>query len=62
MLVLTRKFGETIVIPQIHMTIKLLRHNGNFKPNYNQIRIGIEAPLDITILRGEIIERGDYHE
>jgi len=47
MLVLTRKKNETIVIDG-HIKIKILRVRGN------RIRLGIDAPLDLQIRRGEI--------
>ena len=47
MLVLTRKADETIHIGN-DITITLLRVRGN------QVRIGIDAPMDISIRRGEI--------
>jgi carbon storage regulator len=50
MLVLTRKLGETIVIGD-NIVIKVVDIHGK------QIRLGIEAPSEITIFRGEIHER-----
>ena len=50
MLVLTRKVGESIVIgSEIRVTI--LEFQGR------QIRLGIEAPSEISIHRGEVYER-----
>lgn len=50
MLVLTRKAGESIVIGnQVRVTI--LEIQGR------QIRLGIEAPGDISVHRGEVYER-----
>ncbi len=50
MLVLTRKAGESIVIGnQVRVTI--LEIQGR------QIRLGIEAPGDIPVHRGEVYER-----
>ena len=50
MLVLTRKAGETIVIgSQIRITV--LEMQGR------QIRLGIEAPSEIPVHRGEVYER-----
>ena len=50
MLVLTRKAGESIVIgSEIRVTI--LEFQGR------QIRLGIEAPSEISIHRGEVYER-----
>lgn len=50
MLVLTRKLGETIVIGD-DIVIKVVDIHGK------QIRLGIEAPQEISIFRGEIYER-----
>lgn len=50
MLVLTRKSGESIVIgSDIRLTI--LEIQGR------QIRLGIEAPSDVAVHRGEVYER-----
>ncbi|MFH1567316.1 MAG: carbon storage regulator CsrA [Gemmatimonadota bacterium] len=50
MLVLTRKAGESIVIgSQIRITV--LEMQGR------QIRLGIEAPAEIPVHRGEVYER-----
>ena len=50
MLVLTRKPGESIVIGN-NIRITVLEMQGR------QIRLGIEAPPEITVHRGEIYER-----
>jgi carbon storage regulator len=50
MLVLTRRLGETIVIGD-DVIIKIVDIHGK------QIRIGIEAPSEISVYRGEIYER-----
>ncbi len=50
MLVLTRKLGETIVIGD-DIVIKVVDVHGK------QIRLGIEAPTEISIFRGEIYDR-----
>lgn len=48
MLVLTRKLGETIVIGgNIVLTVLEVRNDG--------IRIGIDAPRDVEIHRGEVL-------
>ena len=48
MLVLSRRTDEEIVLPDLGVTIKVLRTSGN------QIRLGISAPSDVRILRGEL--------
>jgi len=52
MLVLTRKTQETIRIGD-NITITVLQVKGR-----GAIRIGIEAPKDVRVLRGEVIETG----
>ncbi len=50
MLVLTRKAGESIVIgSEIRVTVLDLQGR--------QIRLGIQAPSDISVHRGEVYER-----
>jgi carbon storage regulator len=48
MLVLTRKGGEKVLIGD-GITITILSTDGG------RIRIGIEAPEDVNILRGELV-------
>lgn len=48
MLVLSRKNLETIVIGDI--VIRILGTHGN------KTRVGVEAPADVKILRGELVE------
>ena len=50
MLVLTRKEGESIVIGN-EIRVTLLELQGR------QIRLGIEAPSEISVHRGEVYER-----
>lgn len=50
MLVLTRRLGETIVIGD-DIVIKIVDIHGK------QIRVGIEAPAEISVYRGEIYDR-----
>ena len=50
MLVLTRRVGEKLVIGE-NVTVTILGVKGN------QIRIGIDAPRDITVNREEIYQR-----
>jgi carbon storage regulator len=50
MLILTRYAGETIVIGD-DITVTVLGLNGN------QVRIGIDAPRDVLVMREELLER-----
>ena len=49
-LVLTRKLGESIVIGN-HVRVTVLDMQGK------QIRLGIEAPTEVSVHRGEVYER-----
>jgi carbon storage regulator len=48
MLVLTRKSGEGIVVPQCKLTITVLGVEGN------RVRLGLSAPDEIEIYREEV--------
>ena len=50
MLVLSRKLGESLVIGG-NVTIKVIQVRGN------TIRLGIEAPKDVSVHRREVHER-----
>lgn len=50
MLVLTRKLGESIVIGN-NVRVTVLEMQGK------QIRLGIEAPPEVSVHRGEVYER-----
>lgn len=50
MLVLSRKLGEKIVIDG-NITVEVVKINGN------RITLGIEAPSNVRILRGELRDR-----
>jgi carbon storage regulator len=51
MLVLSRKLGERIVVPDIDLTLTVVAIEGN------QVRLGITAPLDIGVYREELWQR-----
>lgn len=51
MLVLTRKCGEKIVMPQQEVVITVLEVRGD------RVRLGITAPTDIKVHRQEIWQR-----
>jgi carbon storage regulator len=50
MLLLSRKCGEKIVIPQLNITVTVLEIRGD------RIRLGITAPLNVSVHREEIWE------
>jgi len=51
MLILTRRIGESLIIGNQEITITILGQKGN------QIRIGIEAPKDVSVHREEVFMR-----
>jgi carbon storage regulator len=51
MLVLSRKLGERIVVPQINLTLTVVAVEGN------TVRLGITAPSEIGVYREELWER-----
>jgi carbon storage regulator CsrA len=51
MLVLARRLHERIIIPSIHTAIEVTA----VKPGF--VRLGIEAPPDVTVLREEVYQR-----
>jgi len=54
MLVLTRKIGETILVPSHGMSIQVISVKGR------RVRLGIVAPRDTKVVREEIMR--DDHE
>ena len=54
MLVLSRKTQEAIVIDG-EITVRILEIRGN------TVRLGVEAPKEIPVLRSELIERSVPH-
>lgn len=50
-LVLTRKDGETIEIPELNISITIEIETGY------KARVIIQAPREITVLRGELVSR-----
>lgn len=50
MLILTRRVGETVVIGR-DITINVIGVKGN------QVRLGIDAPGDVAVHRGEVSDR-----
>ena len=55
MLVLSRKANETIRVGD-NVTITVLKSKGN------TVRLGIEAPRDVRVMRGEILSRDETAE
>jgi carbon storage regulator CsrA len=51
MLVLTRRPNETIVLPGQGVTVRILSARSN------AVRVGINAPTEVTVLRGEVQDR-----
>lgn len=48
MLVLSRRVDETIVLPSLGVTVRVARIDGK------AVRIGVEAPSEVRVLRGEL--------
>jgi carbon storage regulator CsrA len=48
MLVLTRRLNESIVIPALGITVRVLAVRGG------RARLGVEAPREVAVLRGEL--------
>jgi carbon storage regulator CsrA len=50
-LVLTRRPHEKIVLPGLHVTLQVVAVKGGV------VRIGIEAPPDVRVLREELVDQ-----
>ena len=53
MLVLSRKESETILFPKLGITVEVSRVQGN------TVRLGIDAPDEIRVIRGELEDTAD---
>lgn len=51
MLVLSRRPGQKIVFPGLGISVEVLRAHGSV------IKLGIEAPIDVQIMREEVLDR-----
>src|SRR5438270_6859720 len=48
MLVLSRRLGDKILFPDLEITVEILQANGK------TVRVGIQAPPDVAVLRHEL--------
>ena len=55
MLILSRKIGESVVIND-NITVKILEVSGD------KVRIGIDAPKEVSILRNELKETAEQNK
>lgn len=51
MLVLSRKIGESLVVPGCDLKLTVVKVSGQ------RVKLGIEAPREITVHRSEILQR-----
>jgi carbon storage regulator len=51
MLVLSRRVGEAIVLPGLHLTLRVLAVKGG------GVRLGIQAPPEVRVFREEVLTR-----
>ena len=51
MLVLSRKVGERVVVPDCDLTVSVIAVRGN------RVRLGIEAPRELAVHREEVLQR-----
>ena len=54
MLILNRRIGETVVIGDVTLTVLSLGDR--------RVKLGFEAPADLRILRGELLEEPEGDE
>ena len=52
MLVLTRRAGEAIVLPELGITIRVLEFGRT-----RSVRLGVEAPRSVVVMREELLDR-----
>jgi len=55
MLVLSRKVGEKICVPECRLVLTILEVRGG------AVRLGIAAPDEITVVREELLRDGPKH-
>lgn len=53
MLVLARRLGEKIVLPELNISIQVVAATPGV------VRIGIEAPQEVAVLREELLDRAE---
>ena len=56
MLILSRKETQTVVFPELNITVEISNVQGK------TVRLGIEAPRSIKILRGELEKLPDFQQ
>ena len=56
MLVLTRRIGEEIIIPELGVTVKVVKRDGK------NVRLGITAPETVRIERSEKLQQTTLRE
>jgi carbon storage regulator CsrA len=56
MLVITRRVQESLVFPSVEATVRVVAVRAN------SVRLGIEAPPELTVLRGELCDGTEARE
>lgn len=54
MLVLSRKENESIVFPKLGISVQVTRLSGRV------VKLGIDAPEDVRVFRGELVDQADH--